>query len=379
MASEALRVRIAVKEASYPIYLETGVLSRVGELLIRYLPDLRKILLVSDTEVFPLYGQRVVETLTRAGFSVETATVPVGEESKSLTQAEILYRAALDFGLSRRDIVLALGGGVVGDLAGFVAATYMRGVRFVQIPTTLLAQVDSSVGGKVGVNFQDLKNAVGAFYQPNLVVMDPETLQTLPLREWRAGLAEVVKYALIENSCDPLAAPQALFKRLQAEASRLRAPDGASSSALHEIIRRCCALKAWVVAADERESTGMRALLNLGHTFAHAYEEITAYRQWKHGEAVAMGLIQACRLSNRLGLLPEAETQRVEALFDALELSKQPDIELDLVRLLALMRHDKKAQDGAIRFVLPVESVGHIALRANVPDADVLAVLNLPV
>ncbi|MEK6246795.1 MAG: 3-dehydroquinate synthase, partial [Planctomycetales bacterium] len=288
--------------------------------------------------------------------------VDPGEQSKSTDVASQLWETMLTEGVDRQTVVVAVGGGVVGDLAGFVAATYARGIPFVQIPTTLLAQVDSSVGGKVGVNLPGAKNMVGAFWQPQGVLIDVEVLGTLPEREYRAGLAEVVKYGVILEA--------AFFDFLQQHLEAIHAQD---PQVLTTIVRQCCRLKAEVVQQDERETTGLRAKLNYGHTFAHALEAIGSYGQLLHGEAVAMGMCCAARLAARMGRVDETFVEKQLCLLRALNLETTlPDYSPD--ELLRLMYHDKKVEQGQLRFILP-DRMGHVELVGDVRPDDILAAL----
>jgi 3-dehydroquinate synthase len=365
LQNNTLMVEIPSARKCYPIYIEEGCLTRAGERLTPHLPLGCKLLLVTDGTVAKLCGQPVQESLKAAGYQVFVYTVPEGEGSKTLAMAERIFDFALDIGLSRKDAMIALGGGVVGDLTGFCAATFFRGVPFVQIPTTLLAQVDSSVGGKVAVNFQSAKNGIGAFYQPQVVLIDPLVLHQMPERPFKAGVGEVVKYSLIEETCgwEPT-----LFSFLMAHADTLQ-------TVLPEIIQRCCRIKASVVAQDETETTGIRSYLNLGHTFAHAYEEITQYTALLHGEAVVMGMVKACELAELLGVFPSEARQQFEALCQRLGLPMTPPEGLEPLQLLRLMRHDKKASAGLIRLVLPAERIGRVILKDDVPEETLLSIL----
>jgi 3-dehydroquinate synthase len=276
--------------------------------------------------------------------------------------AEQLWEQLLDQGADRQTVVVALGGGVVGDLAGFVAATFARGLRFVQIPTTLLAQVDSSVGGKVGINLPGAKNMVGAFWQPRGVLIDVDVLGTLPEREYRAGLAEVVKYGVIQDA--------EFFAYLEANIAPINARDAA---VLTHIVQRACRLKADVVEQDEREETGLRSILNYGHTFCHALEAATGYEQLLHGEGVAIGMMCAARLAERLGRVDAAFVERQRALLDALGLPLDvPDVDHD--ELIELMYRDKKVERGRLRFVLPAR-LGHVELVRDVEPDEIQAAL----
>jgi 3-dehydroquinate synthase len=282
--------------------------------------------------------------------------------SKSVEVAAELWEQLLDQGADRQTVVVALGGGVVGDLAGFVAATFARGLRFVQIPTTLLAQVDSSVGGKVGINLPGGKNMVGAFWQPRGVLIDVDVLQTLPEREYRAGLAEVVKYGVIQDAD--------FFAHLEANVDAINRRDAA---VLTRIVERCCRLKADVVERDEREESGLRSILNYGHTFCHAFEAATGYEELLHGEGVAIGMMCAARLAQRLARVDEAFVERQRKLLESFGLPlKVPDVEHD--ELIELMYRDKKVERGRLRFVLP-SRLGHVELVRDVSTDEILAAL----
>jgi 3-dehydroquinate synthase len=341
-------LEVALGERSYPIHVGPGVLSALPGLLGA--PS--RCLVVTDETVAGLYAEPLLAALNQADWETRLAVVPAGEGSKSLAEAGRLYDACVQAGLKRHHPIIALGGGVVGDLAGFVAATYQRGVPFVQVPTTLLAQIDSSVGGKVAINHPAGKNLIGAFYQPRLVLADTATLLTLSDREYRAGLGELVKYGIIMDA--------ALFARLESEVARLNARD---LPLLNEIVRRCCELKAQVVQEDERETAGgRRAILNFGHTVGHAVEAIAGYGQVLHGEAVAIGMVAEGQLAVRRGLWSAEELGRLERLLGALGLpTALPD--LDGPSLLAAMGRDKKNIDKGIVFVLPTR-IGDVTVQA---------------
>jgi 3-dehydroquinate synthase len=298
------------------------------------------------------------------GWEIDILVVDPGETSKSTEVADDLWKALLAEGADRQSVIVAVGGGVVGDLAGFVAATFARGLDFFQAPTTLLAQVDSSVGGKVGVNLPGAKNMVGAFWQPRGVLVDVAVLQSLPEREYRAGLAEVVKYGVILDAD--------FFAYLEAHVDAVNRKDPA---ALARIVERCCRLKADVVEQDEREITGLRACLNYGHTFAHAFEALGEYESMLHGEAVAAGMRCAARLAARLGKLAAGVVQRQDELLAALGLTLDPP-PVDRQELLRAMHRDKKASAGRLRFILP-DRIGRVALVEDIPDSDVLAALEM--
>ncbi len=356
MAEE--RVRVELGERSYDILIGERLRHQVGQRL-QEVVEPSWVAVITDETVKGLYGADVTDSMQQAGLDTTTVAVSPGEEAKSLPQAGELYSALLGAGLDRRSVVVALGGGVVGDLAGFVAATYMRGVPYVQVPTTLLAAVDSSVGGKVAVDLPQGKNLVGAFHQPCLVVIDPETLRSLPARELRAGLAEVVKYGVILDT--------EFFAHLEDHAEELLALEPAVTAA---VIRRCCELKAQVVQEDERE-VGLRAILNYGHTFAHALEVLTGYQRFRHGEAVAIGMVCASLLAEELGMVPAEVTDRQVALLRRLGLEVAMPTELGVDELIACFARDKKTLAGQLRLVLPVR-IGAVEIVAD-PDRRLIA------
>jgi len=344
-------LRVALGERSYPIHVGAGLLDRV-DLIAPFLAQ-KKVAVVTNPIVAPLYLERVAGVLAREDIEVVRIIVPDGEEHKDWRALNGIFDALLEQRCARDTTLIALGGGVIGDLAGFAAATYQRGVPFVQIPTTLLAQVDSSVGGKTAINHPLGKNMIGAFHQPRLVLADTETLETLPERELRSGLAEVIKHGLIRDT--------AFFGWLEANLDRLLARDPA---ALELAVVRSIAIKAEIVGQDERER-GLRALLNFGHTFGHAIETGLGYGTWLHGEAVAAGMVMAADLSRQLGYLSEADTARIRSL---LERAGLPTVVRGITQkgMQELMRVDKKTKGGRIHFVL-LERLGAALLRADVP------------
>jgi len=352
-------VDVELGERRYPIWIGAGLLDDAA--LWRASLRGRHVLVVTDAHVAPLYLERVREGL--AAFSHAAIVLPAGEEAKSLDTTARVLDALAAMGASRDCTVVALGGGVVGDLAGFAAATWMRGVDFVQMPTTLLAMVDSSVGGKTGVNLPAGKNLVGAFHQPRAVIADTATLATLPPREYRAGLAEVVKYGAIGDA--------AFFAWLEAHVDALNAHDPA---ALAEAIAVSCRHKAGVVARDERE-TGERALLNFGHTFGHAIEAASGYGSVLHGEAVAIGMVLAARASERLGRAPAADTDRLDTLLRKLGLPTTLPAGSDADALLARMRLDKKNVSGRLRLVL-WRGIGRAEIVPDVDETSIRGVLD---
>jgi 3-dehydroquinate synthase len=348
-------IRVALGERSYDIEIGRGLLASAADFLRRGLPGCRAIVITDET-VQGLYAQRLVQALAAGGWQADVLAVPAGEASKCVAVAERLWNDLARLKADRQTVIVALGGGVVGDLAGFVAATFARGLSLVQIPTTLLAQVDSSVGGKVGINLPAAKNIVGAFWQPAGVLIDLDVLTTLPAREYRAGLAEVVKYGVILDA--------AFFEYLEANADALNAR---RPEVLETVVARCCRLKADVVEKDERELTGLRAVLNYGHTFCHAIETVTGYGQYLHGEAVAIGMVCASRLAEMLGRIDAGLTARQRELLGRLGLeTAAPGLDPDA--LLEAMQRDKKVEHGKLRFVLP-SRLGHVELVGGVDPA----------
>jgi 3-dehydroquinate synthase len=352
-------MQVELAERSYPIYMGSGNL-RKSELLINHIKS-KQVVVVTNETIAPLYLQQVVDSLHE--FQVEQVILPDGEQYKTLAQVDIIFDVLLSKQFSRNATLIALGGGVVGDISGFAAACYQRGIPFIQIPTTLLAQVDSSVGGKTGVNHVLGKNMIGAFYQPQCVVVDVDVLDTLNDRQLSAGIAEVIKYGLIRDL--------ALFEWLEANMEKLLARD---KEALTYIIERSCRNKAEIVATDEKES-GIRAILNLGHTFGHAIETGMGYGVYLHGEAVAIGTCQAADLSRRLGWLSEMDVARIEAIFKKALLPTQPPAALSAQEFIDLMAVDKKNVDGDIRLIL-LKKIGKASLPIGVERSLLLETLN---
>jgi 3-dehydroquinate synthase len=348
MSDAARTLNVDLGTRSYPIFIGAGLLGQSA----RYTPYLAgsQVMIVTNETVAPLYLDTVRGAL--GGRRVEQVVLPDGEQYKTLDVVDRIYTALLEARFDRRCTLVALGGGVVGDMTGFAAATYQRGVAFIQVPTTLLSQVDSSVGGKTGVNHPLGKNMVGAFHQPRAVIADTAVLDTLPDRELSAGLAEVIKYGLIND-------PE-FFAWLEQNMTALRARE---PGALAYAIERSCIDKAGVVEADEREA-GSRALLNLGHTFGHAIETGMGYGQWLHGEAVGTGMCMAARLSHAVGWLADDELSRVERLVGAAGLPTEPPDAVDAVRFLELMAVDKKVLDGELRLVL-LRGIGHAVISSD--------------
>ncbi len=346
-------VDIRLESRSYSIQIGAGGLTKID--VIRPLVQQRDhVVIITDDVVAPLFSMSLADALRTLGPRVDVLTTAAGEASKCVTEAERFWNKLMDLAADRQTLIAALGGGVVGDLAGFVAAGYARGLDWLQFPTTLLAQVDSSVGGKVGVNLPKAKNMVGAFWQPKGVVIDLDVLTSLPDREYRSGLAEVVKYGVILD--------EPFFAYLEQHVAKINERDPA---VLQHVIARCCRLKADVVERDERETLGLRAVLNYGHTFAHAFEAETHYGEYLHGEAVSMGMCCAARLARLLGRVRDEFVQRQQHLLEALHLPVQPP-RLPASRLLAAMRRDKKTSAGKLRFILPVR----LGLVETVRDVD---------
>ncbi|OIQ83891.1 3-dehydroquinate synthase [mine drainage metagenome] len=352
---------VELGDRAYPIHIGQGLLTRTDLILPRL--RRRQAAVVTNTTVAPLYLEKFVAPLEAEGVSVLPIVLPDGEQYKNSETLNLIYDALLEHRAERNTTLIALGGGVIGDMTGYAAATYLRGVPFIQVPTTLLSQVDSSVGGKTGINHPRGKNMIGAFYQPQLVLADTATLDTLPDRELSAGLAEIIKYGLIRDA--------EFFAWLEINMPRLLARD---PEALAYAIHRSCANKAAVVAADERE-TADRALLNLGHTFGHAIENGMGYGVWLHGEAVAAGTMMAADLSRRMGWMSDSEVERTLRLFQAARLpTRAPD--LGVGTYLNLMGLDKKVADGKIRFIL-LAGIGHAVMTGDYPHAALRETLAL--
>jgi 3-dehydroquinate synthase len=358
------------------VYVGYGLLAKLGDKM-REAGLSGTATIISDENVFSLYGGQVEGVLKNAGFAVNHFVVPPGEETKSMDSAIKIYDFLVGHRAERDDIIVALGGGMVGDLAGFVAGTFLRGMLWVQVPTSLVAMVDASIGGKVGVNHPEGKNLIGAFYQPNLVLSDPKTLATLPRRELTSGWAEVIKYGLILS--------KEFFEFLETNVARVKKLD---PQLLTTAIGRSAAIKAGVVSQDEKEREGKRSILNYGHTIGHGLEAATGYRRFLHGEAVAVGMMGAAELSERLGLLSPTVVQRQKALLQRFGLPtstkpeaanrrrgmKRNNLELSIAAVTRAMKLDKKVRGKAIRWVL-LQDLGKAVIRDDVPQQAVLAVL----
>ena len=365
-------IAVELGEKSYPIVIGSGNLSQLGPLLLEQgIKPGSKVLLVTNPVVENHYGWQTRSSLAAAGFQVSSLVIEAGEDQKTPATVALIHDAAFAAKLERGSLIVALGGGVVGDMAGFAAATWLRGIAVVQVPTTLLAMVDAAIGGKTGVNHPGGKNLIGAFHQPRLVLIDPSVLATLPVQEFRAGMAEVIKYGVIGDG--------ELFAALEAAAIKAPSGDGglASREALGEallqsLLERSAAAKARVVAADEREG-GLRAILNYGHTLGHCVETLSGYGTYLHGEAVGLGMLAAGALSRHLGLWSAQDESRQRALIAAagLPLNWPP---LDTEAVLACLQGDKKVRQGKVRFVLPT-AIGQVVIRDDIDPELIRQVL----
>ena len=355
---------IAVKLGArgYQIVISSRLLDELGPRARAAVGEsARQAVVVSNATVDSICGGRAARSLARAGFKVQRFSFGDGERFKNLRTTESLYAFLIERRIERSGVIVALGGGVIGDLAGFVAATYLRGIRLIHVPTTLLAQIDSSVGGKTGVNHALGKNLIGAFHQPSLVVIDPNLLRTLPPRQLRAGLFEAMKYGIIRD--------RLLFDRIVRNIEDLKKLEGTE---LQHLIARCCAIKAAVVQSDEREG-GLRKILNFGHTVGHALEAVSHYRRFLHGEAVAYGMRAASRIAERMGLLPAEDRISIEEGIASIGRLPRANT-LAPSDILSAMHRDKKVEGGRLAFVLPLE-IGKVAIRSDVPPQVVRAAL----
>nr|Q0I052.1 RecName: Full=3-dehydroquinate synthase; Short=DHQS [Shewanella sp. MR-7] len=353
------QIQVDLGERSYPIYIGQSLMSD-SETLSRYLLK-KRILIVTNETVAPLYLKQIQDTMASFG-EVSSVILPDGEQFKDLTHLDSIFTALLQRNYGRDSVLVALGGGVIGDMTGFAAACYQRGVDFIQIPTTLLSQVDSSVGGKTAVNHPLGKNMIGAFYQPQIVIIDTECLQTLPAREFAAGMAEVIKYGIMWDAD--------FFQWLENNVQALKSLD---TQALVYAISRCCEIKADVVSQDETEQ-GVRALLNLGHTFGHAIEAEMGYGNWLHGEAVAAGTVLAAQTAKSMGLIDESIVRRIVQLFHAFDLPVTAPESMDFDSFIKHMRRDKKVLGGQIRLVLPT-AIGRADVFSQVSESTLEQVI----
>ncbi|ABB26014.1 3-dehydroquinate synthase [Synechococcus sp. CC9902] len=356
----AHRINVALERNPYDIVIGDGVLGIVGDELHRLgAKPGKKILVVSNADVAGPYGEACLNSLKEKGFNVELLVIEAGEEQKHLRTVSQIHDAAFAFKLERSSMLLALGGGVVGDMTGFAAATWLRGVGVVQVPTTLLAMVDASIGGKTGVNHPGGKNLIGAFHQPHLVLIDPTTLDTLPIREFRAGMAEVIKYGILGDTD--------LFLELES-CKDPSSPNGLGRTTLESILQRSAAAKASIVAADEREG-GLRAVLNYGHTFGHVVEALCGYGTWLHGEAVALGMVAVGELAVQRGNWSRGDAERQKQLIAKAGLpTTWPELNLEAV--LHTLQGDKKVRDGQLRFVIPTE-IGSVEIQNDISRDEI--------
>jgi len=356
-------IHVDVPQQPYDIKIAPAGLDQLGQCMAS-LNLGKKVLLVSNPAIFRRYGERAIASLNSAGFTTSTCILPSGERYKTLASIQKVYSVALQNRLERSSTLVALGGGVIGDMTGFAAATWLRGINFVQVPTTLLAMVDAAIGGKTGVNHPQGKNLIGAFHQPRLVLIDPQVLSSLPVREFQAGMAEVIKYGVIWDA--------QLFARME-ECNRLDQLRYLEADLLQEILVRSCQAKADVVSKDEKEA-GLRAILNYGHTVGHAVESLTGYRLVNHGEAVAIGMAAAGQLAAQLRFWDKVNQQRQLALIQKAGLSVQLPDAVDIAAVLDALQTDKKVKAGRVRFVLPT-SIGVATVTDQVPPAEIQQVL----
>lgn len=358
----AQKIPVNLGNRSYDIVIKVNCLNDIAE-YISLLKTGKKAFIITNDVVGRWYLRPVAESLDSAGYSVVSYTIADGEQTKSMSWLEKIYHAMLDAKLDRHSIVIALGGGVIGDLAGFAAATYMRGIPYIQVPTTLLAQVDSSVGGKTGINLKEGKNLVGAFYQPKLVVIDPAVLKTLPERELKAGFAEVIKYGIIRD--------EEFFCFLEKNIPRIFKLE---PECIEHIVSTSCRIKADVVEKDERESN-LRAILNFGHTVGHALEAVTDYAHFVHGEAVAIGMVVACALGEQCLGFPTESTRRVKNLIHTSGLPYLVPKNISNETVIDFMRHDKKVKDDTLVFVLP-KKIGEVSIVSTVSVPEIMEALD---
>ena len=356
-------ITVDLPQESYQIAIAPDSLKQLGSQM-KQLKIGNKVLVISNPEIFGHYGEVCLNSLQAAGFDTYSHLIPAGEEHKNIESIQQIYDTAQANHLERSSTFVALGGGVIGDMTGFSAATWLRGLNFVQVPTTLLAIVDASVGGKTGVNHPQGKNLIGAFYQPKLVAIDPNLLKTLPPKEFRAGIAEVIKYGVIWD--------EDLFTKLEHHGD-LDTLDRVGDELLETLITRSCQAKAEVVSQDEKES-GLRAILNYGHTIGHAVESLTHYKQFVHGEAVAIGMVAAGKIALEMGLWTEAQAQRQDALIAKAGLPTDIPGEIAIDDILETIKSDKKVRAGKVRFILPT-AIGKVTITDRVTPEIIIKAL----
>ncbi len=357
------QIRVELEDRSYDILIGNSILRDIGTKLKKF--DFSpKLALISNELVFSLYGKIVSESITEAGFDLLTVIIPDGEQYKNIETLQHIYNELLKYKLDRKSALIALGGGVVGDITGFAASTYMRGISYIQIPTTLLAQVDSSVGGKTGIDHKLGKNMIGTFWQPVLVLIDTKTLSTLEKRQFLAGLAEVIKYGIIWDS--------ELFKFIDENKEKILRLD---NNSLNHIIKRSCEIKAEIVSKDERES-GLRAILNYGHTIGHAIETVTKYTLYLHGEAISIGMCLEAELAQLLNIIDPVEFTKIKELINQCGLPYYLPEDIDRQEIISAMYLDKKAVAGKLKFILP-EKIGKVRIEKNISEEILNKLLKL--
>jgi len=356
------KLRVELDERSYEILIDRGNLPLIGERLLRFSIG-KKIAVISNPKVYELYGEKIISSLKKEGFDPSLILIPDGEIYKDYFWAYHILTQLLELGLDRKSCLIALGGGVIGDITGFVASIYMRGIPYIQIPTTLLSQVDSSVGGKTAVNHPLGKNMIGSFWQPSLVWIDVNTLDTLPEREFISGMAEVIKYGIIWD--------KDFFDYLESNREKILKKD---KDLLIPAIKRACEIKAEVVSKDERESS-LRAILNYGHTIGHAIETLTGYTTYLHGEAISIGMVYEAKLSNILGFLEKESLERIKNILKNLGLPTILPINIDTTAMVKTILLDKKNIEGKIRMVIP-ESIGKMKINFEISEENLKRILN---
>jgi 3-dehydroquinate synthase len=359
-----VNIRVNLPQNAYQVAIAPNILTKIGEHL-KELNIGKKVLIISNPEIWSHYGQFLSESINHAGYHVYHHLIPAGETHKNLASIQQVYDTAYQYKLERSSTILALGGGVIGDMAGFAAATWLRGINFIQVPTSLLAMVDASIGGKTGVNHPQGKNLIGAFYQPKAVFIDPDVLQTLPPREFRAGMAEVIKYGIIWD--------EDLFTKLET-APQLNSLDRIEPELLHNLIVRSVQAKADVVSQDEREA-GLRAILNYGHTIGHAVESLTSYSQFVHGEAVAIGMVAAGKIAQQLNMWTKDEALRQQQLIIKTGLPIDVPSQVDPHKIIESLQGDKKVKDGRVRFILPTK-IGKVIITDQVPSTAIISAVS---
>jgi len=356
------KLRVELGERSYEILIDRGNLPLIGERLLRF-PVGKKIAVISNPKVYELYGDKIISSLKKEGFDPSVIMIPDGEIYKDYFWAYHILTQLLESGLDRKSCLIALGGGVIGDITGFVASIYMRGIPYIQIPTTLLAQVDSSVGGKTAVNHPLGKNMIGSFWQPSLVWIDVNTLDTLPEREFISGMAEVIKYGIIWD--------KEFFEYLESNREKILKKD---KDLLIPAIKRACEIKAEVVSKDERESS-LRAILNYGHTIGHAIETLTGYSTYLHGEAISIGMVYEAKLSSMLGFIDKKSLERIKNILQNFGLPTILPINMDSTAMVKTILLDKKNIEGKIRMVIP-ESIGKMKINFEIKEEDLKGIIN---